>query len=95
LASFQKNVLPLLELAGIDVRMTNAADSDELRLLTKSADVRNSIGVVLVGSRRYALPAVLSGIFYGHSTSKDQPRTHLAVFDPGKLNQKVFIYKNF
>lgn len=66
--------------------MTNAADSDELRLLSNSVDVRNSIGVAVVGSRRYALPAVLSGLFVAPSSHfGHEARTSLAVFDPGNL----------
>jgi hypothetical protein len=78
LASFNKNVLPLLQLAGFDVLVKSAANEAELRSFTESADMRNCIGVAVVGTRKYALPAVLDGLFVG-----DRARTALAIFDPG------------
>ncbi|KAI6171218.1 hypothetical protein M3Y97_01075600 [Aphelenchoides bicaudatus] len=81
LASFNKNVMPLLELAGFDVRIHNAENEEELRLLSKAADVRNCGGIVLLGSQKFAAPAVLDGLFVTGAGSKEA-RTSLAVFDP-------------
>jgi hypothetical protein len=83
LASFQKNVLPLLVLAGFDVVETNAFDADELRTLSQAEDVRKCSGVAVVGSESSALPAVLAGLVVDLKSHKD--RAPLAVFDPGKF----------
>lgn len=92
LASFQKNVLPLLILAGFDVRELNAANAEELRQLSHAADVRNCAGIAVIGSQRFALPPVLSGLFLGQSNGHEA-RTSLAVFDPGKqLNIEYQLY---
>ncbi|KAI6238308.1 DAGKc domain-containing protein [Aphelenchoides fujianensis] len=83
--SFNKNVLPLLILAGMDVRVHVAADAAELAELSRSADVRNCAGVCVVGSRRFAVPHVLDGLFV-HGGG-DEARTALAVFDPADRDQ--------
>lgn len=81
-------MLPLLLLAGFDVRVHNAENEEELGLLSKAADVRNCGGILLVGSGKYAAPAVLDGLFVGNGW---EARTSLAVFDPGKL--RLFLGK--
>lgn len=86
LASFNTNVLPLLDLAGFDVLIKNAASEQELRSLSQSADIRNCAGVIVVGSEKYSVPPVLDGLFVG-----TEARTALAVFDPGQIVQNSLI----
>ncbi|KAI6170111.1 hypothetical protein M3Y98_01205500 [Aphelenchoides besseyi] len=80
--SFNKNVLPLLILAGLDVRVELAQNVDDLHRLSAGADVRNCAGICIVGSKRFAVPSVLNGLFVGN-----EARTALAIFDPADRDQ--------
>jgi hypothetical protein len=74
--SFNKNVLPLLQLAGLNVIVKLAADETEVRSFTKEADLRNCSGVAIVGSKKYAEPGFLDEFFADN-------RPALAIFDLG------------
>ncbi|CAD5210530.1 unnamed protein product [Bursaphelenchus okinawaensis] len=82
LAAFNKNVLPLLTLAGLDIYMENASDRKELEDLSRSADVRNCSGILVIGSTKYSAPAVLNGLIVDGFFERG--RTALGVFDPSE-----------
>ena len=68
LASFNKNVLPLLQLAGMDVKIESAANADELHAFSRAADVRNCAGICIIGTQKYAAPHILDGLFASSSS---------------------------
>ncbi|CAD5214070.1 unnamed protein product [Bursaphelenchus xylophilus] len=80
LAAFNKNVLPLLTLAGLDIYMEKASDRKELEDLSRSADVRNCGGILVVGSEKYSAPAVLNGLIV--DGFHERARAVFGVFDP-------------
>lgn len=80
LTAFNKTVLPLLTLAGMDVYMERAKTRADLTRLSATVDVQNSAGVLVLGSAKHSAPAVLNGLFNGGT----EARIAFGVFDPGQ-----------
>ncbi|KAI6174624.1 hypothetical protein M3Y97_01011300 [Aphelenchoides bicaudatus] len=82
LVSFNQNLLPMFELAGLDVNVKTGADTDELKSLSQSEKVKESDAVIIVGSRRDTTDPVLDGIFDESGAETSAKKLLLAVVDP-------------